>query len=183
MGSIYRFFKMQLSKIFLSETPRPRAFIFSIKHHLEVLYQSCSNYAPGVLYYWLHCDLWPFPQVSVPGPSCFIYLILSRLLTPRTFKYCCFSKCVAIIATIFSLDRNETLDFCFDSFCQMLRIATYICVSIQVLYIFMKIRMLSMFCAFKKSFIYFFKFSAGDLNQCHQVHSQTPIPLSYIYRY
>jgi len=39
---------MQLSKIFLSETTRPRAFIFSKKHHLEALYQNCSNYAPGV---------------------------------------------------------------------------------------------------------------------------------------
>jgi len=32
----------------LSQTTRPRAFIFGIKHYLEVLYQSCSNYAPGV---------------------------------------------------------------------------------------------------------------------------------------
>jgi len=40
---------MQLSKIFLSKTIRLRAFIFGIyKHHLEVLYKSCSNYAPGV---------------------------------------------------------------------------------------------------------------------------------------
>jgi len=39
---------MQLSKIILSENTRPRAFIFGIKHHLEVLYQSCLNYAPGV---------------------------------------------------------------------------------------------------------------------------------------
>jgi len=40
--------KMQFFKIFLSETTRPGAFIFGIKHHQEVLYQSCSNYAPGV---------------------------------------------------------------------------------------------------------------------------------------
>jgi len=39
---------MQLSKIYLSETTRPRAFIFGIEHHLKVLYQSYSNYAPGV---------------------------------------------------------------------------------------------------------------------------------------
>jgi len=39
---------MKLIKIFLSETTRPRAFIFGVKHHQEVLYQSCSNYAPGV---------------------------------------------------------------------------------------------------------------------------------------
>jgi len=39
---------MQFSKIFLSETTRPRAFIFGIYYHLEVLYQSCSNNPPGV---------------------------------------------------------------------------------------------------------------------------------------
>jgi len=39
---------MRFSKIFLSETTRPRAFIFGILHHLEILYQSCSNYAPEV---------------------------------------------------------------------------------------------------------------------------------------
>jgi len=39
---------MQFSKIFLSETSRPRAFTFGIMHHLEVLDQICSNYAPGV---------------------------------------------------------------------------------------------------------------------------------------
>jgi len=50
-------FKMKLSKIILSETTRPSAFIFNIKHHQKILYQSCSNYASGVLYYWLHCDL------------------------------------------------------------------------------------------------------------------------------
>jgi len=40
------FFKNLLDR--MSETTRPRAFIFGILHHLEVLYQSCSNYAPGV---------------------------------------------------------------------------------------------------------------------------------------
>jgi len=39
---------MQFSKIFLSETTRLRAFIFGIYHYLEVLCQSCSNFAPGV---------------------------------------------------------------------------------------------------------------------------------------
>ena len=29
---------------------------------------------------------------------------------------CCFSKCVAKVATIFSLDRNKTLDFRFVDF-------------------------------------------------------------------
>ena len=33
-------------KIFLSETIRPRALIFGMKHHLVVFYQVCSNNAP-----------------------------------------------------------------------------------------------------------------------------------------
>ena len=41
-------FQNAIFKKKFSETTRPRAFIFGIKHHLEVLYQSCSNYAPGV---------------------------------------------------------------------------------------------------------------------------------------
>jgi len=39
---------MKFLKNFLSKTTRPRAFIFVIQHYLEVLYHSCSNYAPGV---------------------------------------------------------------------------------------------------------------------------------------
>jgi len=37
----------------------------------------------------------------------------------KNVEYGCFSKYVAIVATIFSLDRNETLDFRFNmlSFC------------------------------------------------------------------
>ena len=34
-------------KIFLSETTRPRALIFGMKHHLVDLHQVCSNDAPG----------------------------------------------------------------------------------------------------------------------------------------
>jgi len=41
---------MQFSKIFMFETTRPKAFIFGIKHHLEVLYQICSNYAIWVIF-------------------------------------------------------------------------------------------------------------------------------------
>jgi len=40
-------FKKQFSKIFLSKTTRARAFIFGIKHHLEIFYQICSKFAPG----------------------------------------------------------------------------------------------------------------------------------------
>ena len=36
-----------MKKIFLSETTRPRALIFGMKHHLVDLYQVCSNYIPG----------------------------------------------------------------------------------------------------------------------------------------
>ena len=34
-------------KIFLSETTRPRAMIFGMKHNLVVFYPFCSNYTPG----------------------------------------------------------------------------------------------------------------------------------------
>ena len=43
---LHRLIKEKHEKI-LSETTRPRAFIFSVKHHLVDLYQVCSNYAPG----------------------------------------------------------------------------------------------------------------------------------------
>ena len=33
--------------IFLSETTRPRALIFNMKHHIVKLYQVCSNYIHG----------------------------------------------------------------------------------------------------------------------------------------
>ena len=42
----------------LSETTRPRALIFDIKNHLVVLYQFCSNYAPGA-------KNWPAPGVTM----------------------------------------------------------------------------------------------------------------------
>ena len=35
-------------KIFLTETTRPKALIFGMKHHLVSLYQICSNYFPGI---------------------------------------------------------------------------------------------------------------------------------------
>ena len=34
-------------KIFLSETTRPRAMIFDMKHYLVIFYQVCSNYTSG----------------------------------------------------------------------------------------------------------------------------------------
>ena len=36
-----------MKKIFLAETTRPRALIFSMKYHLVDLNQVCSNYSPG----------------------------------------------------------------------------------------------------------------------------------------
>jgi len=41
-------FQNAILKNILSETTRPKAFIFGIYHHLDVLNQRCSNYAPGV---------------------------------------------------------------------------------------------------------------------------------------
>ena len=46
-------------KIFLSETTRPRALIFGMKHHLVDLYQVCSNKTPGA------------KNVHAPGITCF----------------------------------------------------------------------------------------------------------------
>ena len=40
-------FKKKHEKIFVSETTRPRALMFGIKHHLANLCQVCSNYIPG----------------------------------------------------------------------------------------------------------------------------------------
>ena len=37
---------MKTLKIFFSKTTRPRASIMGMKHHLEDLYQVCSNYPP-----------------------------------------------------------------------------------------------------------------------------------------
>ena len=39
---------MQFSISSCVETTRRRAFIFGIQHHVQVLYQCCSNFAPGV---------------------------------------------------------------------------------------------------------------------------------------
>ena len=39
-------FKVQILKIFLSETARPRAFIFGVKDHLGDLHQVWSNHDP-----------------------------------------------------------------------------------------------------------------------------------------
>ena len=40
-------FREKHEKIFLSETTRPRALIFGMKHHLVDLQKVCSNYTPG----------------------------------------------------------------------------------------------------------------------------------------
>ena len=48
-GVTKQVFKMQFSKIFLPETTRPRAFIFGIQHHLEVLYQYLVDNISGPL--------------------------------------------------------------------------------------------------------------------------------------
>ena len=43
------FYREKHEKIFLSETTRPRALVFGMKHHLVDLYQVCSKMAtpPG----------------------------------------------------------------------------------------------------------------------------------------
>ena len=44
--SLKKDFQDETLNIFLSETTRPRGLIFVMKHHLVILYQVCSNYAP-----------------------------------------------------------------------------------------------------------------------------------------
>ena len=70
-------------KIFLSETTRPRALIFGMKHHLVNLYQVCSNYIPGA------------KNCPAPGVTCFKYLywekhekiFLSETIWPRALIF------------------------------------------------------------------------------------------------
>ena len=42
------FYREKHEKTFLSETIKPRALIFGMKHHLVDLYQVSSNWTPGV---------------------------------------------------------------------------------------------------------------------------------------
>ena len=52
---------------------------------------------------------------SNTAETVYIFLfLLTCLLTPQSLNNVIASKCVAIVATIFSLDRNGTLDFRFD---------------------------------------------------------------------
>ena len=70
-------------KIFLSVTIRPTAFIFGVWHHLGVLYQYCSNYAPGV-------KISPAPGTSILHMIIYDKLFkffLSRTVRPRTFIF------------------------------------------------------------------------------------------------
>jgi len=65
---------MQLAKNFLSETTRPKALIFGILHHLEVLYRSCSNYDPGV-------------KIDIgPGVTILHWIILGKLKTTSSLE-------------------------------------------------------------------------------------------------
>ena len=53
-------------KILLSETTRPSALIFGMKHHLVDLYQVCSNYAPGA------------KNRPAPGVTCFTQAYIGK---------------------------------------------------------------------------------------------------------
>jgi len=62
---------------------------------------------------WLRCCA--VSQVTMGSNQAeTMFLLLTRLLNPQMLKTVFFSKCVAKVATIFSLDRNETLDLRFD---------------------------------------------------------------------
>ena len=43
------FYREKHEKIILSETTRPKALIFGMKHNLVDLYQVCSNYTTGAI--------------------------------------------------------------------------------------------------------------------------------------
>ena len=68
---------MEISKIFLSEITRPRAFIFGMKHHLGDLCQVCSNHdfrgqtgpAPGVNRFYLEFIQEKLQKSSSPEPQ------------------------------------------------------------------------------------------------------------------
>ena len=60
------FYREKHEKIFLSETTRPRALIFDMKHHLVNLYQVCSNYGPGA------------KNDHSPGITCFTKAYIGR---------------------------------------------------------------------------------------------------------
>ena len=53
-------------KIFLSETKRPRALIFGMKHHLVDLCQVCSSETPGA------------KNGNAPGITCFTKAYIGR---------------------------------------------------------------------------------------------------------
>ena len=62
---LHRHIKGKHEKVFLSETTRPRALIFGMKHHLVNLNHVCSNYAksgpaPGVTR-----DMVSFQQIPI----------------------------------------------------------------------------------------------------------------------
>jgi len=69
---------MQFSKIFLSESTRPRAFIFDVQHHLEVLYQYLVDNISGPLEM---APLWPLTFSSGERPRALWALLFVQELT------------------------------------------------------------------------------------------------------
>jgi len=68
----------------------------------------------GIVAQWLR--FWDVNQETMGSNSAeTVFCLIFDLSThSANVEYCCFSKFVAIVAAIFSLDRNETLDFRFD---------------------------------------------------------------------
>ena len=66
----------------------------------------------GIVAQWLR--FWALIQETMgSNPAETMFLLLTCLLTPQTLNTNVFSKCVAIVSTIFALGRNKTLDFRF----------------------------------------------------------------------
>jgi len=124
---------MKLSKIFLSETTRSRAFIFGYLIYTIIKRSSTKvvQIMPlGFSIFWLYCDLWPFPQVSDPGPSRPSCLVMrrtkfkneneQRAITPKVWSFELWFFCTALLLNEIYLPIKFHVD-ALNSFKVMLR--------------------------------------------------------------
>ena len=69
----------------------------------------------GIVAQWLR--FWDVNQETMgsnPAETIFFFFFVDMSTHSTNVEYCCVLKCVAKVATIFSLDRYETLHICFD---------------------------------------------------------------------
>ena len=72
-----------MKKIFLSETTRPKALIFGMKHYLVKLYKVCSNYIPVVK----NGQIWGSHVLHWPILGKHEKIILSETIWPRALIF------------------------------------------------------------------------------------------------